>query len=376
MNRFFDYALIFLISVVDRMQLLTRYLAFLFLGLSATASANLNEKNQALYPNLARAASYCLESNDPAIQGINWEAVNSALEQPDSSNSACWLENHSWWSLSDHQSFFGPALWLLPDANAWGAINNINHQVFMQIIQFYYSEFFHRINVFELLELLKSNENFGILLSHLLQKSEHPYLIRFILQHLQQLSSLALYSQENYIAILNAASSLNWLIRHQQQLKLSDQFITGLLNWVLTRSSGEMINLIMDVLKNIISNQPNIIATLNTLSPYQLQQFLNLLTENPDSLIMPSSDDAAGIALQAAVLQDFIDQAQQLGQVQIEMINAAIQEVEPVEPASEPQPIQPSDIMQSFIMEPPLQHGDPVNDLTVRLEVMGWELIQ
>ena len=328
------------------MWLLIRNFAFLLLCLSAAALADLNEKNKVQYPNLARAVAYCLDTNDPSINGINWSEVNDVLEQPYSLNPALWLETHSWWSLNP-QSFSSTAVWLLPDAAAWGEIDIFHNEVFMHILQFYHAEFFERINASELLKRLKANKHFDYLLSYLLKKGEYAYLIRFILRHLQQLSNLESFSQTNFHSILNATNTLDWLIRYQQELKLSDQFITGALNWAFACSYSGVVNLVMDFLKSAIVNLPHIISMLNELSPSQFQKFLDILAANHSSLTSPLTHDAIGIQQQTTAIEAFIEQAQSLNSAQIDMIDAAIHDIPSEAPS---QQTQPSDIMQSFIL--------------------------
>ena len=221
--------------------------------------------------------------------------------------------NHQWWTQANAQSFFGTALWLLPGVEAWENIDTVYSELFSLIVQFYQSGFFHRINAAELLKLLEENADFVGFLTHLLTKKEYPYLTQFILLHLQQLSNLYSYSQQNLLVLLNAAETLNYLIQNHQQLNISDQFIAGLINWLLTNTDAQTTNPIMDFIYNMVLNQPNAVNTLNSLPQAQLAHFFDYLVANPTYLIMPSEDEAAGIVQQADFVQFCIDQAQQPG---------------------------------------------------------------
>lgn len=338
---------------------------------------------------------YCQEHNDPVLQNINWDAINHALEQPYSSNPAMWLETHQWWTQANAQSFSGTALWLLPDVESWENIDTFYSELFTLIISFYQSGFFHRINAAELLKLLDANTDFTSLLTHLLTKNEYPYLIRFILLHLQQLSNLYSYSQQNLLVFLNAASTLNHLIQNQKQLNVSDQFITGLINWLLTNTDTQSTNPVMDFIYNMVLNQPSAINTLNSLSLAQLAFFFDHLVANPAHLTMPSEDETSVITQQAVFIQFCIEQVQQPGHAQVSLLADAIDDLEIAEPAPQPAPQlvsmlteaindvetadQPQpppseggDIIQSFIMEP-LPGTQPAAGISTGID--EWELL-
>lgn len=289
--------------------------------------ADMNDKNKAQYPNLARALASCQAGKDPAIQHIDWIALNELLTQSYSFSPAMWLESHQWWAQSNHASFNSVAIWLLTDAEAWEQIDTSHNSTFLSIVALYQAGSFQRINAFRLLELLNSNHAFISLLSVLLNKSEYETLARFILTHLEDLISLNSFSSHNLLVMLNALDMLNYLFYNQQKLNLSDRFIANLINWLMINTDTQAAFSMLSYIDNMVSNQPTIIVTLNSFNNTQLINLFNHLETSPELLSPPLAENTHAISQQAAFLQSILEQVYQLNSEQIDSLSAAMDDI-------------------------------------------------
>lgn len=368
----------FSLLAVNKMQLLPRFLASLFLCFNAIALANLNEKNKVQYPNLNRAILYCQKREDPILQNIDWEEINHLLEQPYATNAAMWLETHDWWEQADAQAFSSAALWLLPAVEDWDHIDTFHNPVFSLLITFYQNAFFDSINAAELWKLLNENSDFEGLLTHLLTSEKYPFLTRFILLYLQQLSNLHSYTQDNMLVILNAAHDLNILIENQQSLNISNQFITGLINCLLTNIDTQITNPVIGFIYDYIVSMPANIDTLNSFTLSQCTHFLNVLVDIFNPLTPPVL--LVQHCIQQALMQPSLNQGQTdtLSNDQAAMLSSAMEDADPMEPPSLPAQDQNDGIIQGFILEPPLPNDitgqQPVID--IEAGIGEWELLQ